>query len=114
MTRTHDAWLVDLDGTLYRAAPVKLAMAAEVAEGAGAEPRGRTPGDGQGVGVVEAERRQQFALEQRKAEEAVGGRKQESVRHHLPQRPPRAGESLPRHERSTAEQHQRHADEIAD
>src|SRR5262245_32389900 len=27
----HDAWLVDLDGTLYRALPVKLAMAAELA-----------------------------------------------------------------------------------
>jgi putative hydrolase of the HAD superfamily len=31
MTRTHDAWLVDLDGTLYRGGPVKLAMAAELA-----------------------------------------------------------------------------------
>jgi HAD superfamily hydrolase (TIGR01509 family) len=30
---THDAWLVDLDGTLYRAIPVKLAMAAELAVG---------------------------------------------------------------------------------
>lgn len=30
MTREYDAWLVDLDGTLYRAAPVKLAMAAEL------------------------------------------------------------------------------------
>jgi HAD superfamily hydrolase (TIGR01549 family) len=26
----HDAWLVDLDGTLYRATPVKAAMAAEL------------------------------------------------------------------------------------
>ena len=26
----HDAWLVDLDGTLYSAAPVKLMMATEV------------------------------------------------------------------------------------
>jgi FMN phosphatase YigB (HAD superfamily) len=26
----HDAWLVDLDGTLYRPLPVKLAMAAEL------------------------------------------------------------------------------------
>jgi HAD superfamily hydrolase (TIGR01549 family) len=26
----HDAWLVDLDGTLYRALPVKLAMGAEL------------------------------------------------------------------------------------
>ena len=31
MTREHDAWLVDLDGTLYAARPVKLAMLAEVA-----------------------------------------------------------------------------------
>jgi HAD superfamily hydrolase (TIGR01549 family) len=31
MSRTHEAWLVDLDGTLYRAAPVRLAMAAELA-----------------------------------------------------------------------------------
>ncbi|MBI4950527.1 MAG: HAD-IA family hydrolase [Myxococcales bacterium] len=29
--RTHDAWLVDLDGTLYHPLPVKLAMAAELA-----------------------------------------------------------------------------------
>jgi HAD superfamily hydrolase (TIGR01549 family) len=29
--RTHDAWLVDLDGTLYSQAPVRLAMGAEVA-----------------------------------------------------------------------------------
>jgi HAD superfamily hydrolase (TIGR01549 family) len=29
----HDAWLVDLDGTLYAARPVKLAMAAEVLVG---------------------------------------------------------------------------------
>lgn len=28
--RSHDAWLVDLDGTLYRALPVKLAMAGEL------------------------------------------------------------------------------------
>ena len=28
---THDAWLVDLDGTLYASRPVKLAMAAELA-----------------------------------------------------------------------------------
>jgi len=28
--RTHDAWLVDLDGTLYRLLPIKLAMAAQV------------------------------------------------------------------------------------
>ena len=27
----HDAWLVDLDGTLYRPKPVKLLMAAELA-----------------------------------------------------------------------------------
>src|SRR6185295_11178284 len=27
----YQAWLVDLDGTLYRAAPVKLAMAFELA-----------------------------------------------------------------------------------
>jgi len=31
VTREHDAWLVDLDGTLYAARPVKLAMAAELA-----------------------------------------------------------------------------------
>ena len=31
----HDAWLVDLDGTLYSAAPVKLAMLAEVLLGRG-------------------------------------------------------------------------------
>src|SRR5262245_7343027 len=31
MSREYDAWLVDLDGTLYRAAPVRLAMAAELA-----------------------------------------------------------------------------------
>lgn len=31
----HDAWLVDLDGTLYAAAPVKLAMLAEVLVGRG-------------------------------------------------------------------------------
>lgn len=31
----HDAWLVDLDGTLYSAAPVKLAMLAEVLIGRG-------------------------------------------------------------------------------
>jgi HAD superfamily hydrolase (TIGR01549 family) len=31
VTREHDAWLVDLDGTLYAARPVKLAMLAEVA-----------------------------------------------------------------------------------
>jgi HAD superfamily hydrolase (TIGR01549 family) len=31
MSREHDAWLVDLDGTLYRAGPLKLAMAAELA-----------------------------------------------------------------------------------
>lgn len=29
--RTHDAWLVDLDGTLYAQRPVQLAMGAEVA-----------------------------------------------------------------------------------
>ncbi|HEX7672153.1 MAG TPA: HAD family hydrolase [Polyangiaceae bacterium] len=29
----HDAWLVDLDGTLYRATPVKAAMASELALG---------------------------------------------------------------------------------
>lgn len=29
--REHDAWLVDLDGTLYAQAPVRLAMAAELA-----------------------------------------------------------------------------------
>jgi FMN phosphatase YigB (HAD superfamily) len=29
--REHDAWIVDLDGTLYAARPVKLAMLAEVA-----------------------------------------------------------------------------------
>ncbi len=28
--RTHDAWLVDLDGTLYRPLPLKLLMAAEL------------------------------------------------------------------------------------
>jgi FMN phosphatase YigB (HAD superfamily) len=28
--RRHDAWLVDLDGTLYRPLPVKLAMAVEL------------------------------------------------------------------------------------
>ncbi len=31
MAREHDAWLVDLDGTLYSQPPVRLAMAAEVA-----------------------------------------------------------------------------------
>lgn len=31
MKRAHDAWLVDLDGTLYAARPVKLAMLFEVA-----------------------------------------------------------------------------------
>jgi FMN phosphatase YigB (HAD superfamily) len=31
MTASYDAWLIDLDGTLYRAAPLKLAMAAELA-----------------------------------------------------------------------------------
>jgi HAD superfamily hydrolase (TIGR01549 family) len=31
--RKHDAWLVDLDGTLYRARAVKLAMAGELAIG---------------------------------------------------------------------------------
>ncbi|HEV8547915.1 MAG TPA: HAD family hydrolase [Polyangiaceae bacterium] len=30
MNPTHDAWLVDLDGTLYAQTPVRLAMAAEV------------------------------------------------------------------------------------
>jgi putative hydrolase of the HAD superfamily len=30
MTKTHNAWLIDLDGTLYRSFPVKLAMAAEL------------------------------------------------------------------------------------
>lgn len=30
MTRAHDAWLVDLDGTLYSPRPVKLAMLFEV------------------------------------------------------------------------------------
>src|SRR5688572_29179845 len=30
MSREHDAWLVDLDGTLYRGAPVRLAMALEL------------------------------------------------------------------------------------
>jgi len=29
--RTHDAWLVDLDGTLYAPRPLKVAMAAELA-----------------------------------------------------------------------------------
>lgn len=29
--RTHDAWLVDLDGTLYAPKPLKFAMAAELA-----------------------------------------------------------------------------------
>ncbi len=29
--RTHDAWLIDLDGTLYASKPLKWAMAAEVA-----------------------------------------------------------------------------------
>jgi HAD superfamily hydrolase (TIGR01549 family) len=29
-TRDHDAWLVDLDGTLYAQTPVRLAMAAEL------------------------------------------------------------------------------------
>jgi len=33
MTRSHDAWLVDLDGTLYTARWVKFAMAAELALG---------------------------------------------------------------------------------
>ncbi len=33
MERKHDAWLVDLDGTLYRAPAVKLAMAGELAIG---------------------------------------------------------------------------------
>jgi hypothetical protein len=31
--REHDAWLIDLDGTLYRPLPVKLAMAVELAVG---------------------------------------------------------------------------------
>jgi HAD superfamily hydrolase (TIGR01549 family) len=31
VAREHDAWLVDLDGTLYSAPPVKLALAAELA-----------------------------------------------------------------------------------
>lgn len=31
MAPEHDAWLVDLDGTLYSAPPVKLALAAELA-----------------------------------------------------------------------------------
>jgi HAD superfamily hydrolase (TIGR01549 family) len=31
MTLEHDAWLVDLDGTLYAGRPVKLALAAELA-----------------------------------------------------------------------------------
>jgi beta-phosphoglucomutase-like phosphatase (HAD superfamily) len=31
MTASYDAWLIDLDGTLYRAAPLKLAMALELA-----------------------------------------------------------------------------------
>jgi beta-phosphoglucomutase-like phosphatase (HAD superfamily) len=31
MTAKYDAWLIDLDGTLYRATPLKLAMAAELA-----------------------------------------------------------------------------------
>ncbi len=33
MSAEHDAWLVDLDGTLYAARPVKLAMLAELAVG---------------------------------------------------------------------------------
>lgn len=33
MSRDHDAWLVDLDGTLYRARWVKLAMALELGVG---------------------------------------------------------------------------------
>lgn len=33
MDDRHDAWLVDLDGTLYHAAPLKAAMAVEVALG---------------------------------------------------------------------------------
>lgn len=33
MKRAHDAWLVDLDGTLYAARPVRLAMLFEVALG---------------------------------------------------------------------------------
>lgn len=33
MPEPHTAWLVDLDGTLYRAAPVKLSMAVELALG---------------------------------------------------------------------------------
>lgn len=33
MSLTHDAWLVDLDGTLYRARWVKLAMAVELGLG---------------------------------------------------------------------------------
>lgn len=31
LMRTHDAWLIDLDGTLYAPKPLKLAMAAEIA-----------------------------------------------------------------------------------
>ncbi len=31
VTRPYEAWLLDLDGTLYRSGPVKLAMAAELA-----------------------------------------------------------------------------------
>jgi FMN phosphatase YigB (HAD superfamily) len=30
-THRHDAWLIDLDGTLYRATPLRLLMAAELA-----------------------------------------------------------------------------------
>jgi FMN phosphatase YigB (HAD superfamily) len=33
MTENHDAWLIDLDGTLYHSLPVKLAMAAELCLG---------------------------------------------------------------------------------
>ena len=33
MASRHAAWLVDLDGTLYRALPVKIAMALELATG---------------------------------------------------------------------------------
>ncbi len=56
----YDAWLVDLDGTLYRAAPVKLAMAGELALSGWAavrtlrafrkeHERMREEGDGQGT-----------------------------------------------------------------
>jgi len=33
VNRSHDAWLVDLDGTLYEARPVKLCMLAELSLG---------------------------------------------------------------------------------